>query len=119
MTADGWVGGIIDDDGGVGSVIDDDGWIGEVIDDGGVGSVIDDGGWIGGGIDDGGAGNGLGNTRRSGCATCLKKRGGNAWRLAPCVRFRDLSRCRSSGVVFRSTPRRVEGNSLVTHTQSI
>ena len=97
MTADGWDGGIIDDDGGVGS-------------------VIDDGGWIGG---DGGAGNGLGNTRRSGCATCLKMRGGNAWRLAPCVRFRDLSRCRSSGVVFRSTPRRVEGNSLVTHTQSI
>lgn len=109
MTADGWDGGIIDDDGGLGSVIDDDGWIG-----GGI-----DGGWIGGGIGDGGAGNGLGNTRRSGCAICLKKRGGNAWRLAPCVRFRDLSRCRSSGVVFRSTPRRVEGNSLVTHTQSI
>lgn len=134
MTVDGWLGGDIIDDGGVegevasffvGEPTGDltmtvDGWLDGVTDCGGwiVGRIIDDSSVVCV-IDDGGAVTGLGNTYLT--LACLKKRGGNAWRLLPCVRFRALSRCRSSSVVFLGTrlPLPEPGNCFVTRIQSI
>ena len=114
MTADGCVingGGRVD----VGREVTVDGWLAGVIDgDDWVGGGIIDDGCTFGVIDD----CGLGNTYLT--VACLKNRGGNAWRLVPCVRFRDLSRCRSSCLVFRTRlPLLGPGNCLVTRTQSI
>jgi hypothetical protein len=142
VTADGWLGGVIGGnswvgrevrtaDGWLGGAIGGDGWVGREVRtaDGWLGDVIDSDGWVGGGVindgcvvgvvDDGGAVSGLGNTYLP--LVCLKNRGGNAWRLVPCVRFRDLKRCRSSSVVFLSTrlPLPEPGNCLVTRIQSI
>lgn len=87
----------------------DDSCVVGVIDDGGIVDVIDDGDAV----------SGLGKTHLT--VDCLKNRGGNAWRLLPCVRFRDLSRCLSSSVVFLGTrlPLPEPGKCLVTRTQSI
>ena len=99
----------------------------EVTDERWLGGVIDGDGCIGEGNDvcvvvviESDRAVGLGDTYLA-VVACLKNRGGNAWRLVPCARFRDLSRCWISSLVFLSTrlPLPEPGNWVVTRTQSI
>ena len=120
MAVYGWLGGEIINAGCPEGVVTVDGWLGSVtICDGWVGGSMTDDGCVVGVIDDGSAVSGLGKTYLT--LVWLKNRGGNAWRLVPCVRFRVFSCCWSLSVVFLGTrlPLPESGNCLVTRTQSI